>query len=86
MSSDTPNEFAEIICAKKLKTKKLKYRFFMVHYSILKSTYTHHQLPILIAIIDADSIITSFLMFCHKFTKKLSTSSHFQLFCKFSNC
>ena len=42
----TQDEFAEIICAKKLKTKKLKYRFFMVHYSILKSAYTHHQLPI----------------------------------------
>lgn len=32
----------EIICAKKLKTKKLKYRFFIVHYGILKSAYTHH--------------------------------------------
>ena len=26
----------------KLNSKKLQYRFFMVHYSILKSTYTHH--------------------------------------------
>lgn len=36
-----------IICAKKLHPKKFQYRFFVVHYRILESVYTHHQFTIL---------------------------------------
>ena len=35
-----------IICAKKLHPKIFQYRFFVVHYRILETVYTHHQFTI----------------------------------------